>query len=94
MISREGREYRIPINTFRSDGDFVIALTYGPGADWVKNVLVAGRAVVEHSGEDHEAVNPRVVPRAEAIEAFPGWARALLAVVGVGEFLRLEEVTT
>ena len=39
---RSGREFRTPLNVFRTDDGFVIALTYGPEADWVKNVLAAG----------------------------------------------------
>ncbi len=88
---RSGTEYRIPINTFRLDGEFVIALTYGPEADWVKNVVAAGSAVIEHGGVDVPVANPRLVGRADAIAAFPGWARAILAVAGVQQFLRLEE---
>ena len=38
-----GREYRTPVNVFRYQGAFVVALTYGSGADWVRNVLAAGR---------------------------------------------------
>ena len=88
---RSGTEYRIPVNTFRHEGDFVIALTYGPNADWVKNVLAAEAAVIEYAGSDVKVSNPRVVSRDEVIEAFPGWARAILAVAGVEQFLRLEE---
>ena len=87
---KSGREYRIPINAFRSDGDFVIALTYGSRADWVKNVIAAGRATIEHGGEDYSVANPRVVDRSEALAVFPGWARAILRLAGVTEFLRLE----
>src|SRR3569833_2968856 len=33
---KSGREFRTPVNVFRSKDGFVVALTYGPGADWVK----------------------------------------------------------
>ncbi|MGH7129463.1 MAG: nitroreductase family deazaflavin-dependent oxidoreductase, partial [Planctomycetaceae bacterium] len=39
---RSGREYRTPVNIFRRPDGCVIALTYGRGADWVRNVLAAG----------------------------------------------------
>src|SRR3712207_9529794 len=39
---KSGREYRTPVNVFRRDDRYVIALTYGPDADWVRNVLAAG----------------------------------------------------
>ena len=40
---KSGRIYRTPVNAFGIDDGFVIALTYGPDRDWVKNVLAAGR---------------------------------------------------
>lgn len=84
-----GRSYRTPLTVFRNGEDFVIALTYGSGADWVKNVLAAGEATVEYAGADHRAIDPRIVDRADAWDLFPAWARALLRLVGVTEFLLL-----
>lgn len=89
---RSGKEYRIPINAFRADGDVVIALTYGSQTDWVKNVVAAGRATIEHGGSDHSVTDPRIVGRADAFAAFPRWARAILRLARVTEFLRLEVV--
>jgi len=39
---KSGRVYRTPLNAFRTDGGYIIALTYGAESDWVKNVLAAG----------------------------------------------------
>jgi deazaflavin-dependent oxidoreductase (nitroreductase family) len=42
---RSGRPYRTPVIVYSGDGGdggYVIALIYGPGADWVRNVLAAG----------------------------------------------------
>jgi hypothetical protein len=39
---RTGRRYRTPVNVFPAGDQYVIALTYGPDTDWVKNVLAAG----------------------------------------------------
>src|SRR3569833_1710262 len=33
---KSGREFRTPVNVFRTKDGIVVALTYGPGADWVK----------------------------------------------------------
>ena len=35
---RSGREYRTPVNVFRRRGELLVALTYGPESDWVRNV--------------------------------------------------------
>ena len=39
---RSGRCYQTPVNVFRAGDGYVIALTYGPQTDRVKNVLAAG----------------------------------------------------
>ena len=90
---KSGNSYRIPINAFRDGDDFVIALTYGSNADWVRNVMVAGGATIEHGGMDHRVVHPRLVDRADASSVFPPWARAILRLAGVTEFVRLETST-
>lgn len=77
----------------RSGNDFVIALTYGSQADWVKNVLASGRATIEHGEIDHAVSNPRIVGRSDALGVFPAWAVAILRLVAVTEFSRLEVET-
>ena len=37
-----GRHYRTPVNMLRRGADYVFVLTYGPQADWVRNVEAAG----------------------------------------------------
>jgi len=37
-----GKTYRTPVTVFENEGVYRIALTYGPDADWVQNVLAAG----------------------------------------------------
>src|SRR5262249_55894838 len=39
---RSGHCYQTPVNVFSAGDGYVIALTYGPDTDWVKNVLAAG----------------------------------------------------
>ena len=39
---RSGLRYQTPVNVFSAGNGYVIALTYGPETDWVKNVLAAG----------------------------------------------------
>ena len=46
-----GTTYRTPVVVFREGEDgFVIALTYGPGADWVRNVLASDGCTIESGG--------------------------------------------
>src|ERR1700722_4288185 len=39
---RSGKVYRTPVNVFRAQEGFLIALTYGRESEWVKNVIAAG----------------------------------------------------
>lgn len=83
-----GREYRTPVNMFRTDDGYLIALTYGPGSDWVRNVLAAGNCTAIIHDTKVELTAPRLIhdPRRTRI---PGGARQFLAIVGVTDFLAL-----
>jgi deazaflavin-dependent oxidoreductase (nitroreductase family) len=64
-----GRSYRTPVNVFRRPGGYVIALTYGPGADWVRNVLTSGGCELETRGRTLRltaAARPRRGPSSHA----------------------------
>ena len=84
-----GRPYRTPVTARRTDDGFVIALPYGAGTDWVKNVLHAGTATLVSQGARHAVVRPEVVPVDEAAAYFPTRERRMLALVGVEQCLRM-----
>ncbi|HWD04624.1 MAG TPA: nitroreductase family deazaflavin-dependent oxidoreductase [Amycolatopsis sp.] len=86
---RSGREFRTPLNVFRSGDGFVVALTYGPDTDWVKNVLAAGRAELLTRGRKHVVVEPRLVHDGSRRPMPPG-VRQFLGLVGVEDFLLLK----
>jgi deazaflavin-dependent oxidoreductase (nitroreductase family) len=83
-----GRAYRTPVNAFRADGGYIIALTYGPESDWVKNVLAAGSCALLTRGRWVRLSDPR-------IETDPStrWAplpvRFALRLVGAPQYMRL-----
>ena len=68
---RSGTEYRTPVVVAAAGDDLVVALPYGPGTDWVRNVLAAGSATIDHDGEQVEVVRPEVVSIAEVNHHFP-----------------------
>jgi deazaflavin-dependent oxidoreductase (nitroreductase family) len=57
---RSGRRYQTPVNVFPAGDGYVIALTYGPGTDWVKNVLAAGGCELRTRGRTARLISPRV----------------------------------
>lgn len=68
-----------------------LALTYTAGrSDWVKNVLAAGRCVVERRGRRVEVVGARVVPGEEGLAMMPVVVRPFLRLLRVRDFLVLE----
>lgn len=86
---RSGNTFRTPVNVFRKDGGFLIALTYGSDSDWVKNVLAAGGCEFETRGKRYELTSPRLF-RDESRQGVPGPVRAALGAIRVYEFLALD----
>lgn len=89
---RSGRKYRTPVNVFRRQGGFEIALTYGPDSDWVKNVVTAGGAEVKYRGQTHRLTSPLMVqnPRDTAV---PSPVRLILRLLKVDTFLLLDDAS-
>jgi deazaflavin-dependent oxidoreductase (nitroreductase family) len=83
-----GRRYRTPVNLFRRDGEYVIALTYGADSQWVRNVLAADAVDVETRGRRVRLTQPRVV-HDETRSLVPRPVRAILGLVGVTDFMVL-----
>ena len=86
---QSGHTYRTPVNVFRTEGGFLIAMTYGPDTDWVKNVLAAGSCALETRGRRYELTSPRLY-RDERRRGVPTPVRAALAVIRADEFLALD----
>ncbi len=82
------RIYRTPINVFRKQGSFLIALTYGRESEWVKNVLAAGGAELETRGVRYQLSAPTVV-HDPARQQFPLVVRVVLRLIGASDYLQL-----
>lgn len=90
---RSGRAYRTPVNLFPSDGGYLIALTYGPHTDWVRNVLAAGGCVVETRGRSVACTAPRLV-HGEARRQIRLPERPILRLLGVDDYLSLSSLSS
>ncbi|ATY15618.1 nitroreductase family deazaflavin-dependent oxidoreductase [Amycolatopsis sp. AA4] len=86
---KSGREFRTPLNIFRTADGFVVALTYGPDTDWVRNVLAAGEAEVLTRGRKYRVRDPELV-HDESRRPMPPGVRQFLGLVGVTDFLVLK----
>lgn len=86
---RSGKAYRTPVNVFpRPGGRYVIALTYGPDTDWLKNVLAGSGCVLVSGGRHIELSAPRVY-HDESRNEIRLVERLLLGLLGVNDFLEL-----
>lgn len=75
---------------FRDGDGFVIALTYGPDRDWVKNVRAADGCTLIRAGRKLLLHRPQIVGEAEGVPPMPGWIRPAVRRLGVKAFLRLQ----
>ena len=84
-----GRTYQTPVGPFVVGEDFIIALPYGPDADWVRNVMADGSATLVHEGRTVPLHQPEVVPIAEVMRDLPASEQRTLRVFRVEHCLRL-----
>ena len=83
------REYRTPVNVFPRHGGYVIALTYGPESEWVRNVLAGGGCTLETLGRTSRLTQPRLF-HDERRQAMPLPVRFILGILSVADFLELQ----
>jgi len=86
-----GREYRTPVNVFPVEGGYIIALTYGPDTDWVKNIQAAGGCELRTRGRVLQVGEPRVY-RDKTRGGIRPLERQVLRLIGVADFLSLKTV--
>ena len=86
---RSGRTYRTPVNIFRhGEGGYVIALTYGRDAEWVRNAMAAGGVQVETRGRRIRLADP-VIVHDERRSMMPAGVRSILGLIRVNDFMVL-----
>ena len=86
---RTGRVYQTPVNVFATEDGYVLALTYGPDTDWVKNVLAAGGCELRTRGRVISLTSPRLFHDETRRDIRP-LERQVLRVIRVADFLSLK----
>jgi deazaflavin-dependent oxidoreductase (nitroreductase family) len=86
---RSGRRYQTPVNVFPAADGYILALTYGPDSDWVKNVLAAGGCELVTRGRTVRLVSPQLV-HDENRRGIRPLERQVLRLIGVADFLALK----
>lgn len=82
-----GRTYSVPLAAFRTEEGVILTPTYGPTADWVKNVLAAGSFRMDQRGETHTYTGVRLVGRAEAWLFLPRPVRIAMRLMRINWFV-------
>jgi deazaflavin-dependent oxidoreductase (nitroreductase family) len=90
---RTGRTYHTPVWAVPTEDGFVIAIVYGSGTDWLKNVLASGAAAIVHQGETYPVDQPEIVAMESARAYFPATLQRTHRLVGVEGCLRVRRVT-
>ena len=62
-----GTVYQTPLDAHPTKGGYVLVVRYGPGSDWVRNVLAAGGASLRVDGEEFRLDSPHLVSQDEAV---------------------------
>jgi hypothetical protein len=74
---------------FRSGNNFIIALTYGPSTDWVRNVIATDGCSIEYRRNRIGLTDPELVQSDPDALPFPWLVRKILHAMHVKDFLRL-----
>ena len=88
---RSGTVRRTPLNIFRRGDRYVVALTYGPNVQWLKNVLAAGGCRILTRGRWVTLAEPRRF-RDPSRREVPWVVRVVLGIIRVDEFVELRVV--
>jgi deazaflavin-dependent oxidoreductase (nitroreductase family) len=86
---RSGRRYLTPVNVVAAEDGYLLALTYGPDTDWVKNVLAAGGCELRTRRRTIQLVSPRLF-QDQSRRGIRPVERQVLRVLGVAGFLSLK----
>jgi deazaflavin-dependent oxidoreductase (nitroreductase family) len=90
---RSGHTFTTPLGLGLVGPIVVIPLTFGPGADWCRNVLAAGGCSIALRGQTFQASLPELVDdvsaAADLAAAFGPFQRLVFRAMGTRHFLRL-----
>ena len=92
---KSGKTYTTPVAVIPTETTLVIALPYGPGTDWVRNIRAGGRCTIRWKGADHECLNPTFVGKDVAVAASRGVTRRILRRIEFRHgFIQLDRALT
>jgi len=88
---KSGRVYATPLGMRHLGDAFVMPLTFSLNAAWYRNVVASGSAVVTYKGRDYKVVDPQVIDYATAAPAFPRYELLQFRLIGINEYVRMQQ---
>jgi deazaflavin-dependent oxidoreductase (nitroreductase family) len=85
-----GRHFETPIFAFRHDDGFIVALTYGPDTDWLRNLEAAGRCEAVYRRQTYLLSDGEIVHSDPQSQPLPGFIQWALRLLNVRDFLIVE----
>jgi deazaflavin-dependent oxidoreductase (nitroreductase family) len=89
---RSGHTYATPVVAEPGPDSFVIALPYGTGVDWYRNILAAGRCTLTWNGQEYTLVEPELLDAATAEPLLIPVRAFGLKLCGVKHYLRMRRL--
>ncbi|MFD6067774.1 nitroreductase/quinone reductase family protein [Amycolatopsis lurida] len=81
-----GKTRHTPLDAHPVDGGYLFVPVYGPEADWVRNIMTAGKARLRIDGREVDLSGPRLV----GADEFPDGVTRPPKLLRITEFLRMD----
>lgn len=88
---RSGRTFETPVAARRVDGGFVLALAFGRGAQWYRNLRAAGGGVIRWRGAEYGVGAPEAIGTEEALATFNTVQRAGLRAADIDGYIHVPD---
>lgn len=86
---RSGKTYEIPIMVWPVEDGFIIALTYGPQVDWLRNLQAADQGSLRWHRREYVFQRPEPIDAQTALPALPPLIQYILRLHGTHDFVKL-----
>src|SRR5438270_10831700 len=86
---RSGKPYETTIMIWPVEDGFVIALTYGPHVDWLRNLQAVGHGSLLWHKQEYIIQKPEFIDAKTALPALPPFIKQILRLHGVQDFVKL-----
>ena len=88
---RSGRTFETPVAARRIEDGFVLALAFGGGAHWYRNLVAADGGVIRWRGVEYPVLAPEAIGVEDALATFNAVQRAGLRAADIDGYIRVPD---